>query len=65
MKITFTLNHGKPCWRINIQADGYRERLFFDTREKALAFAHAASGTVEFGTSELSKRAGNSSPSQR
>jgi hypothetical protein len=54
MKISPTLNHGKIRWRINIQANGYRRRLFFDSREKALAFVRAASRPVTIADVPLS-----------
>ena len=44
MKIAPTLVHGRLRWRVNVQRGSYRRRLFFASREKALAFA-AAAGT--------------------
>ncbi len=47
MKIAHTLNHGKPRWRVNVQRQGYRKRLFFETYEEATAFAEATGGPVK------------------
>jgi len=52
MTITFTNNHGKPRWRVNIQKDGFRKRLFFASREDAVAFAEATGTPVRFGQSQ-------------
>lgn len=41
MKITPTINHGKPRWRLNVQRGNYSKRLLFETREEAEAFAVA------------------------
>lgn len=59
MRITQTINHGKTRWRVNIQRDGYRKRLFFETGEAALAFAQAASGPVRFGKPAFGKDFGD------
>lgn len=47
MKIALVVNHGKSRWRLNIQKRGFRRRLFFETREDAIAFAQAAGGPVK------------------
>lgn len=47
MKITPVHNHGKLRWRVNVQHGGYRKRMFFATREEALAFANAAGSPVK------------------
>jgi hypothetical protein len=46
MKISQIMNHGKPRWRVNIQRGNYRKRLFFGSREEAVAFAEAATGAT-------------------
>jgi len=55
MKITPTINHGKTRWRVNIQQGNYRKRLFFETREEAVAFAAATGGPVKF-TQAIARR---------
>jgi hypothetical protein len=45
MKISQIINHGKPRWRVNVQRGNYRKRLFFASREEAVAFAQAAAGS--------------------
>lgn len=47
MKITPVTNHGRLRWRVNVQRGGYRRRLFFASREEALAFAEAAGSPVK------------------
>lgn len=49
MKITPVLNHGKPRFRVNVQRGSYRKRMFFATREEAVAFVQATGGTASFG----------------
>lgn len=49
MQITLTYNHGKPRWRVNVQSGSYRKRLFFTTREEAVAFAAATGGPARYG----------------
>jgi hypothetical protein len=46
MKITPVHNHGKLRWRVNVQRGSYRRRMFFASREEALAFADAAGTPV-------------------
>lgn len=46
MRITPTLNHGKPRWRVNIQKGSYRKRLFFESGQEALAFCQATGGRI-------------------
>jgi hypothetical protein len=44
MKITLTTNHGNIRWRVNVQKGGCRRRIFFASREMAIAFAEATGG---------------------
>lgn len=52
MTITPVNNHGKPRWRVNVQKHGFRKRLFFASREEALAFAEATGSPVRIGTAK-------------
>lgn len=47
MQVARIRNHGLYRWRLNVQRNGYRKRLFFKSLDEALDFAEATGGEVK------------------